>query len=114
MVQPRPAPGRPHPLTFTAFDPQSPPVGPAFHRGHFEVERPADTFLALEGWTKGNVWVNGFALGRYWSRGPQSTLYVPAPVLRTGRNEITVLELHAPATRTVDLRDRPDLGRTEE
>ncbi|MFF7081988.1 glycoside hydrolase family 35 protein [Streptomyces lavendulae] len=101
-------------LPFTSFDPQSPPVGPAFHRGHFHVERPADTFLALEGWTKGNVWVNGFALGRYWSRGAQATLYVPGPVLRAGRNEITVLELHASATRTVELRDRPDLGPTEE
>ncbi|MFD8020974.1 beta-galactosidase [Streptomyces lavendulae] len=101
-------------LPFTAFDPQSPPVGPAFHRGHFHVERPADTFLALEGWTKGNAWVNGFPLGRYWSRGAQATLYVPAPVLRAGRNEITVLELHASATRTVELRDRPDLGPTEE
>ncbi|MER7511262.1 beta-galactosidase family protein [Streptomyces lavendulae] len=101
-------------LPFTSFDPLSPPVGPAFHRGHFHVERPADTFLALEGWTKGNVWVNGFALGRYWSRGAQATLYVPGPVLRAGRNEITVLELHASATRTVELRDRPDLGPTEE
>ncbi|MGO4458138.1 beta-galactosidase family protein [Streptomyces sp. M-16] len=101
-------------LSFTASDPKSPPVGPAFHRGHVDVERPADTFLALEGWTKGNVWVNGFALGRYWSRGAQATLYVPAPVLRAGRNEITVLELHASTTRTVELRDHPDLGPTEE
>ncbi|MFE3764837.1 glycoside hydrolase family 35 protein [Streptomyces sp. NPDC059104] len=101
-------------LSFTAYDPKSPPVGPAFHRGHFDVDRPADTFLALEGWTKGNVWVNGFALGRYWSRGAQATLYVPAPVLRAGRNEITVLELHASTTRTVALRDHPDLGPTEE
>ncbi|MGW3014399.1 beta-galactosidase, partial [Streptomyces sp. NPDC001219] len=101
-------------LPFTAFDPKSPPVGPAFHRGHVHVERPADTFLALEGWTKGNVWVNGFPLGRYWSRGAQATLYVPAPVLRAGRNEITVLELHASTTRTVELRDRPDLGPTED
>ncbi|WP_371680820.1 beta-galactosidase [Streptomyces sp. NBC_01276] len=101
-------------LSFTASDPKSPPVGPAFHRGHFDVARPADTFLALEGWTKGNVWINGFALGRYWSRGAQATLYVPAPVLRAGRNEITVLELHASTTATVELRDHPDLGPTEE
>ncbi|MEV4423785.1 beta-galactosidase family protein [Streptomyces sp. R-07] len=91
------------------------PVGPAFHRGTFEVTEPADTFLHLDGWTKGNAWVNGFALGRYWSRGPQRSLYVPAPVLRPGTNEIVVLELHAgPRARTVDLRDTPDLGPTEE
>ncbi|MFI6599358.1 beta-galactosidase [Nonomuraea sp. NPDC050536] len=101
-------------VSFTAFDPASPPVGPAFHRGHVDIEQPADGFLALDGWTKGHVWINGFALGRYWSRGPQTTLYVPAPVLKAGRNEITVLELHASTTRTVELRDTPDLGARED
>ncbi|MGW8366511.1 beta-galactosidase [Streptomyces wedmorensis] len=91
------------------------PMGPTFHRGTFEVAKPADTYLHLDGWTKGNAWVNGFPLGRYWSRGPQRSLYVPAPVLRAGTNEIVVLELHAgPRTRTVDFLDTPDLGPTEE
>ncbi|GGY78365.1 beta-galactosidase [Streptomyces omiyaensis] len=91
------------------------PVGPAFHRGTFDVTDPADTYLHLDGWTKGNAWVNGFPLGRYWSRGPQKSLYVPAPVLRAGTNEIVVLELHAgPRSRTVDFRATPDLGPTEE
>lgn len=101
-------------LDALAFTPAAPPVGPAFHRGAFHLDRPADTFLGLTGWTKGHAWINGFPLGRYWSRGPQATLYVPAPVLRPGRNEVTVLELHATATRTVDLRERPDLGATQE
>ncbi|MFJ2898974.1 beta-galactosidase family protein [Streptomyces sp. NPDC087218] len=91
------------------------PVGPAFHRGTFEVTDPDDTFLHLDGWTKGHAWVNGFALGRYWSRGPQRSLYVPAPVLRAGTNEIVVLELHAAhRARTVRFRDTADLGPTEE
>lgn len=89
-------------------------MGPAFHRGVFEVEQPADTYLDLTGWTKGNAWINGFALGRHWSRGPQRRLYVPGPVLRPGTNELVVLELHATARATVDLRDTPDLGPTEE
>ncbi|MFF4081744.1 beta-galactosidase [Streptomyces sp. NPDC001777] len=93
-----------------AAAPAGPLVGPAFHRGSFELGRPADAYLALDGWTKGHAWINGFPLGRYWSRGPQTTLYVPAPVLRPGRNEVTVLELHATTTRTVELRDRPGLG----
>ncbi|MFF4011298.1 beta-galactosidase family protein [Streptomyces sp. NPDC001717] len=97
-----------------AFAPAAPLVGPAFHQGSFEIDRPADGHLALAGWTKGHAWINGFALGRYWSRGPQATLYVPAPVLRTGRNEITVLELHATATRAVELRDRPDPGAAQD
>ncbi|KQW06995.1 beta-galactosidase [Streptomyces sp. Root369] len=83
---------------------------PAFHRGTFEVDTPADTFLALPGWTKGQAWVNGFHLGRYWSRGPQHTLYVPAPVLRPGTNELVLLELHATTGTRAQLTDTPDLG----
>ncbi|WP_333767816.1 glycoside hydrolase family 35 protein [Streptomyces sp. IBSBF 2435] len=93
---------------------QAAPVGPAFYRGAFTVEEPADTFLDLAGWTKGSAWINGFPLGRYWSRGPQRRLYVPGPVLRAGANEIVVLELHATADAGVDLRDTPDLGPTQE
>ncbi|MEV6423547.1 beta-galactosidase family protein [Streptomyces sp. NPDC051662] len=110
---------RPLPLVSLKDVPFAPvatfPVGPAFHRGTFEVTDPADTFLHLDGWTKGNAWVNGFALGRYWSRGPQRSLYVPAPVLRAGANEIVVLELHAAhRARTVQFRATADLGPTEE
>ncbi|MCZ4102078.1 beta-galactosidase [Streptomyces sp. So13.3] len=91
------------------------PTGPTFHRGTVDLAEPADTFLHLRGWTKGNAWVNGFALGRYWSRGPQGSLYVPKPVLRAGANEIVVLELHAAhRPRTVELRPTPDLGPTEQ
>jgi beta-galactosidase len=83
---------------------------PAFHRGTFEVDTPADTFLALPGWTKGQAWVNGFHLGRYWNRGPQHTLYVPGPVLRPGANELVLLELHATTTTRAQFTDAPDLG----
>ncbi|MFD9544777.1 beta-galactosidase family protein [Streptomyces sp. NPDC060022] len=65
-------------------------------RGFFEVTGAAETGhagLELPGWTRGFVWVNGFCLGRYWSAGPQRTLYVPGPVLREGANEVWVLEL---------------------
>lgn len=91
------------------------PVGPAFHRGTFEVTEIADTFLHLDGWIKGNAWINGFPLGRYWSRGPQRSLYVQAPVLRKGTNEIVVLELHAAhRAGTVAFHAQADLGPTEE
>ncbi|MEV4333573.1 beta-galactosidase family protein [Streptomyces sp. NPDC049597] len=91
------------------------PIGPALHRGVFELTETADTFLHLPGWTKGNAWINGFHLGRHWSRGPQRSLFVPAPVLRQGENEIVVLELHAAhRARTVSLREEADLGPTEE
>lgn len=118
-VEPSAWTNRPLPLAALEQIPFAPttttPVGPAFHRGTFDVAEPADTHLHLDGWTKGNAWVNGFPLGRYWSRGPQKSLYVPAPVLRPGANEIVVLELHAgPRGRTVDFRATPDLGPTEE
>ncbi len=66
---------------------------PAFHRGYFDVRETADTFIRFPG-VKGVVWVNGFNLGRYWNIGPGETLYVPAPILKEGRNEVVVLELH--------------------
>uniref|UniRef100_A0A8C3TT92 Galactosidase beta 1 like n=1 Tax=Catharus ustulatus TaxID=91951 RepID=A0A8C3TT92_CATUS len=71
-------------------------VGPAFYTGTFETPGIAwDTFVKFPGWSKGLLWINGFNLGRYWSRrGPQQTLFVPGSVLHVGRpNNITVLEL---------------------
>ncbi|MGC5542237.1 glycoside hydrolase family 35 protein [Streptomyces griseus] len=59
--------------------------------------------LELPGWTRGFVWVNGFCLGRYWSAGPQRTLYVPGPVLRDGVNEVWVLELEEAGEPRVEL-----------
>ncbi|WP_405932632.1 glycoside hydrolase family 35 protein [Streptomyces sp. NBC_00827] len=63
------------------------------YRGTVTVPGAGDAFLELPGWTRGFVWVNGFNLGRYWSVGPQRSLYVPGPVLREGVNEVWVLEL---------------------
>ncbi|WNQ11418.1 beta-galactosidase [Paenibacillus aurantius] len=83
---------------------------PAFYRGTFTVQEKGDTFIRLDGWTKGVVWINGFNLGRYWSRGPQRTLYLPAPLLREGNNEIIVFELHHAEGPVIELTDTPDLG----
>ncbi|OFI39964.1 beta-galactosidase [Arthrobacter sp. SW1] len=75
----------------------------------FDVAEPADSYLALPDSGKGFVWINGFLLGRYWEAGPQRTLYVPAPLLRPGRNTVKVLELDKPGT-AVELRERAGLG----
>ncbi|MCX4678000.1 beta-galactosidase [Streptomyces sp. NBC_01433] len=75
-------------------------------RGAFEVADAVGTGhagLELPGWTRGFVWVNGFCLGRYWSAGPQETLYVPGPVLREGTNEVWVLELEGAGGPCVEL-----------
>ncbi|MDT0435377.1 MULTISPECIES: glycoside hydrolase family 35 protein [Streptomyces] len=63
------------------------------YRGSARVRGAGDAWLELPGWTRGFVWVNGFALGRYWSVGPQRSLFVPGPVLREGGNEVWLLEL---------------------
>jgi beta-galactosidase len=88
-------------------------AGPVVAAGSFDLAVPGDRYLSLDGFRKGVAWVNGFCLGRYWSRGPQKTLAVPGPVLRAGRNELVVLELHASASRTACLLVEPDLGHTE-
>ncbi len=84
---------------------------PAFLRGTLTVEgTPCDTFLRLDGFTKGFVTVNGFNIGRYFNpAGPQKTLYVPAPLLREGENEIIVFESDGYDTPEVTFVDVPEL-----
>lgn len=82
-------------------------------RATIEVGSPADAWLAIPGGTKGMVWLNGFLLGRYWSIGPQKTLYAPAPLWRPGSNEVVVLDTDGLGG-TVEVRERPDLGPPED
>ncbi|MFI9025937.1 beta-galactosidase family protein [Streptomyces sp. NPDC053560] len=72
------------------------------HRGSVVVPASGvgDALLELPGWTRGFVWVGGFPLGRYWSAGPQRSLYVPGPCLREGANELLILELEGAAPGT--------------
>ncbi|NKI41335.1 glycoside hydrolase family 35 protein [Streptomyces physcomitrii] len=82
-------------LPFTA----APGDGAAgLYRASAEIRGAGDARLRLPGWTRGFVWVNGFCLGRYWSLGPQDSLYVPGPVLREGACEVWVLELEEAGT----------------
>ena len=75
-----------------------------------EVEEPGDTFLDFEGWGKGCAFLNGFNLGRFWEIGPQKRLYIPAPLLRRGRNEIILFETEGKAADRIVLKDEPDIG----
>lgn len=85
------------PLKFSTI----PVQGPAFYRTEFDLSAEGFTFLDMRGWGMGYVWVNGHNLGRYWSIGPQHTLFVPAPYLKLGKNEVIVLDLHEGAERTL-------------
>jgi beta-galactosidase len=67
--------------------------GPCFYRGTFEVEKVGDTFLDTSQLGKGQLWVNGHALGRFWNIGPQKTLYLPGPWLKKGANEVVVFDV---------------------
>ncbi len=97
-----------------AVDTVSGVAGPAFARAVFDLPSPADLFLSTAGLGKGIAWLNGFCLGRYWSRGPQRTLYAPEPVTRKNGNELIILELGATAGGVVEFVSSPDLGHTEE
>jgi beta-galactosidase len=66
---------------------------PRIIRGTFFVESPGDAFLDCRPWKKGMVWINGKCLGRFWEIGPQYDLYMPGPWLKTGENEIIVLDM---------------------
>ena len=84
-------------------------AGPAFWRGTFELAKTGDTFLNLRTWGKGVVWLNGHCLGRFWNIGPQQTLYCPGPWLKSGRNEIIVLDALSPVEPKLSGLERPVL-----
>lgn len=72
-------------------------AGPALYKISFSVENPQDTFIDMSEWTKGIVAINGFVLGKYARIGPQQTLYLPAPFMRRGANEIVIFEQYLAA-----------------
>ncbi len=65
---------------------------PLVRVGSFELKEVGDTYLDMKDWGKGVVWINGHNLGRYWDIGPQQTIYVPAPWLKKGKNQVAVFE----------------------
>jgi beta-galactosidase len=72
--------------------------GPQLFYAPFHIENEksiADTYLLLDSqWTKGVAFINGFNLGRYWSVGPQRTLYIPKELLFRGFNQIQLFEVY--------------------
>ena len=81
---------------------------PAVHDLTFMVDEPADTFLELPGCGKATVFLNGFTLGRCWEIGPQKRLYIPAPLLKEGKNFLRVVETEGKFGKAI-LMDEPSL-----
>ncbi len=75
------------------YVPLSSAGSPGYYRSTFWLKKTADTFLNLEQFGKGQVYVNGHAIGRFWHIGPQQTLYMPGCWLKKGENEIIVLDV---------------------
>ena len=84
-----------------------------YYRGYFNLTKVGDTFLNFETWGKGQVYVNGHALGRIWSIGPQQTLYVPGCWLKKGQNEIIVLDVVGPKEAVVWGQAEPELNKLQ-
>lgn len=80
---------------------------PGCYRATFNLKKTGDTFVNLETWGKGQVYINGHAIGRFWHIGPQQTLYMPGCWLKKGENEIIVLDIVGPQETVVEGLDKP-------
>ncbi len=94
-------------LKFTGEKPDA--NSPAFWRGTFNLEKAGDTFLDLSGWGKGDLWVNGHCLGRFWNIGPSQTAYAPGCWLHAGENQIVILDYTGPQNPVVAGLEKPIL-----
>ncbi len=65
---------------------------PALYSGTFTLSEVGDTYIDMDGFGKGFVFLNGINLGKYWDIGPQQTLYIPASWLKKGINKIVVFD----------------------
>ena len=97
-------------LVFRRLDGDALPPVPAFYRGSFTVDEPCDTFLKVPEGSRGCIFLNGVNLGRYWQIGPQRTLYVPAPLLKRGENQLIVFDVEGIRKAVVLSQDKRDFG----
>ena len=83
-----------------------------YYRGVFNLKKTGDTFINMEAFGKGQVYVNGHAIGRFWNIGPQQTLYVPGCWLKKGQNEVVVLDVVGPKGEPMAYcQDKPELDK---
>jgi len=89
------------------------PGAAVLKKAGFALQNVGDTYLDMRSWGKGAVWINGHNLGRYWEKGPQQTIYVPAEWLQKGKNEIIIFELIKPGVNKLHSLERPVLDKLE-
>lgn len=95
--------------TAKMFVPTTVSGSPTFLRATFKLATTGDTFLDVTQLGKGMLWINGHPIGRFWSVGPQDTLYVPGSWLHAGTNEIIVFDMLPNTHETVSGLDHPIL-----
>lgn len=86
--------------------------GPCFFRTNMTVKTPADTYLDTRSLHKGQMWIGNRNLGRFWSIGPQYTLYVPAPWMQVGATHITFFDLQSTGAERLTTATEPIFGVT--
>jgi beta-galactosidase len=91
---------------------RKPCEGACFYRVSFNLTSTGDTFFDTGEFTKGALWINSRPLGRIWNVGPQRTLYAPGPWLRTGSNDLIVLDINGQMGHSVQGLDQPILDAT--
>jgi beta-galactosidase len=89
---------------------KEPCEGACFYRTSFDLKAVGDTFLDTSEFVKGQLWLNGHALGRIWNIGPQKTLYAPGPWMAEGKNDVIVFDLQGKMGAAVRGLDKPILG----
>ncbi len=72
-----------------------PCAGACLYQATVKVGEPADTIIDTRALGKGQIFVNGQPLGRFWNIGPQGTLYLPGPWLKKGENELVIFDLES-------------------
>ncbi len=84
---------------------------PSFLRAYIDIDSIIeDTYLKLDNFSRGQIWVNGFTLARYWvTAGPQKSFYIPSKLLHEGKNEIVLLETDYSKELTASFTDTPEL-----
>jgi len=84
--------------------------GPCFYQSRMDVSEPADTYFDTQALHKGMLWLGSRALGRFWSIGPQFTLYAPGPWLSRGSNTVTFFDLMGSSTDRLRTVAKPIFG----